>query len=212
MVLAQTSSPTHEAASGRWSRRLCWDLGATAAAVALFVAQQASIALLGQSGFADAVRRAILLAATFALAVLALRFRGFLGGWLVVAGVTLNFAPMALHGGLMPVSYETIQASGAFPEVTLDSLGTTVGRSKDVVLPRNEIRAEFLADRHYLAIPGYRPNIYSFGDLVLMLGVVVAAVESLIFVGSSRWKFGTAASWLFGAAQRRFASLRPGPG
>jgi hypothetical protein len=145
----------------------------------LFALQQAAVVLLPQSGPADWLRRAVLLLATSALVLLALQLRRLGGAWLVALGVFLNLLPMAAHGGLMPISIEVVQASGHFPGVTDQSVGQTVGRSKDIVLKREDIRFEWLSDRYAVIVPGYHPNVYSPGDLVLFVGLIVATCECL---------------------------------
>ena len=92
----------------------------------------------------------------------------------------MNVLPMAAHGGLMPVAFEVVRDSGYFPEVTVDSVGQTYGRSKDIVLYREDVRFEWLADRFVVNIPGYHPNIFSLGDVFLGVGLAVASAECLL--------------------------------
>ena len=150
-----------------------------AAATTIVVVQQTAISYLGHDGAEAAARRAIFLVTTAMLAGMALHFRRFAGTWLVAAGIALNFLPMLLYGGLMPVPYEVIQESGAFPEITDADLGRQVSHGKDIVLPREDIRFEALADRYHIVLPGYGDNIYSIGDFVLFAGVGLAAAETL---------------------------------
>lgn len=147
--------------------------------VTIVIAQRLAIALLDRGGFQADLRRALFFLTTAVLMLLALHFRRFVGAWLVAAGIALNFAPMAAHGGLMPVSIETVQASGAFPEVTEADIGHQIANSKDIILRRADIRLYPLSDRFYIEAPLYGGNIYSAGDFVIGAGVVLAAAQAV---------------------------------
>jgi hypothetical protein len=101
---------------------------------------------------------------------------------------------MAAHGGNMPVAYETVVESGAFPDITEENIGGQIGNSKDVVLWRDDIRFEPLSDRIIYTIPGYRLNIYSPGDVVIGAGIIVTLVEAVAFLFGFSWA--RAAGWL----------------
>jgi len=148
--------------------------------LAVLVVQQFAIRGLGEGGIETALRRSVFFVTTAALCLLALRFRRIYGAWLISAGIFLNLIPMAAHGGLMPIALETIQASGHFPEITADDVGKPIPYSKDIVLDRDDIRFELLADRYALSLPGYGGNIYSIGDFVLFAGLGAAAIQLAI--------------------------------
>lgn len=148
-----------------------------AIAVTLFALQQVAIRAFALDGAAGSLRRAIFLSTTVALALLALRFRRYLGAWLIAAGILLNLVPMASHGGLMPVSYRVVHESGAFPEITDADLGKQLGNGKDILLRDDEIRFEPLSDRYTLDLPLYGTNIYSLGDFVLFAGVGLVILQ-----------------------------------
>ncbi len=147
-------------------------------AAAVFVVQEIGISFIGRDGSGAWLRAGIFLVTTAVLIGMALHFRRFVGAWVIAIGIGMNLVPMALHGGVMPVSYEVIEASGAFPEITREDIGTQAGNSKDVILERRDVRAYWLSDRYFLEIPGYGPNIYSAGDFVAFGGLVVAVVEA----------------------------------
>ena len=154
-------------------------------ALAALVAQQAAIRLLpADSGF-DLVRQAAFVASTAAVLFVALRLRTLAGAWVLVAGIALNAVPMLAHGGNMPVAWETVSESGAFPEITEQMLGEQLAGSKDVLLPRDEVRFEWLSDRYFIDPPLYRPNIYSLGDFVIFAGIVVALFELALWVAGA---------------------------
>ena len=172
---------------------LCVGLGA-------FVLQQGAIRLLPADDRFELVRQAIFVATTLAVLFVAWKLRTLLGAWLLAAGIVLNCLPMLAHGGNMPVAWETVSASGAFPEITEEMLGSQVADSKDVLLMREEIRFEWLSDRFFIDPPVYRPNIYSLGDFVIFAGVAVALVELGLWVAGLQ---------LSGLAHWRRARLRP---
>jgi hypothetical protein len=93
------------------------------------------------------------------------RLQGF---WLLGLGLLLNLAVIAANGGLMPISPETRTT------VVGEQAGSTAGSrpdgSKGVVLPVEETRLEWLADRH--TVPDWLPIqfAYSLGDLFLVAG------------------------------------------
>jgi Family of unknown function (DUF5317) len=168
----------------RSPNRRAGDLAWLAIALACLVVQRITVLALGADGFEATVRRAVFLVAMPVLIIAALHFRRYLGAWLIAAGIAMNFAPMASHGGLMPVSWELIHASGAFPEFTEQDIGRQVPNSKDIVLLRSDIHLEPLSDRYLVSIPVYGANIYSAGDFVAFGGVALAALQivALLFV------------------------------
>lgn len=157
-----------------------------AIAAAAFAVQQGAIRLLPAAQGYEALRQAAFLVTTAAVLYVALRLRTLIGAWLVAIGIVLNCVPMLAHGGTMPVAWETVSSSGAFPEITEQMLGNQLAGSKDVLLMRDEIRFEWLSDRYYVDPPIYRPNIYSLGDFVIFGGVALAAVECLLWAVRAR--------------------------
>ncbi len=165
----------------RWSAgEFVW-LGS---ALAVVVLQRIGVSLLDLDGTQGGFRRAIFFSTTALLIGLALRFRWYVGAWLIAAGILMNFIPMASHGGLMPVALETIQSSTAFPEITEANIGKQVTNSKDIILRRDDINFEPLSDRFVITLPLYRTNIYSLGDFVAFAGFGLAVIQiaALFFV------------------------------
>lgn len=148
-----------------------------ALALLTYAVQEVGISHLSLEGAASEWRRLLFLATTLVVAGAALHFRRYVGAWLIAAGILLNLLPMMAHGGLMPVAYETIVSSGAFPEITESGIGKQAENSKDIVLWRDDIRFEALSDRYFVTIPGYGPNIFSAGDAVAGVGLVLAAAQ-----------------------------------
>lgn len=148
-----------------------------AVVLAVFVSQRAAISLLGREGAAADARRAVYFVTTALLVLLALHFRRYLGSLLVALGIALNFVPMASHGGLMPVDYETVRDSGLLPDVSEADIGRQVPNSKDVVLRAEDISFAWLCDRFVVTVPVYGTNIYSLGDFVAFAGAGAAALQ-----------------------------------
>lgn len=155
-----------------------------ATAVGLLVAQRVAISVLDRGGMEAELRRALFFVTTAALIGLALHFRRLAGAWLIAVGIALNFAPMAAHGGLMPVAIETVEASGAFPEISEADIGHQIANSKDVVLERDGIRLYALSDRFYVEAPLYGGNIYSAGDFVIFGGIALAAGQVVAMIAA----------------------------
>lgn len=173
-----------ETGIARASNRGAGDAVWLASAAALVVAQQVAVRLLPVDGPWEWVRGATFFLTTAAVLVMALHFRRFAGAWIVAAGIVMNFIPMAAHGGLMPISYELVRDTGAFPQITEESIGDQLHRSKDVVLHEEDVRFYALSDRFYLRIPGYGPNIFSAGDFVLAAGFLLTAAEAALLVAN----------------------------
>ena len=78
----------------------------------------------------------------------------------------------------MPIDYEILESSGAFPEVTREDIGKQTNHGKDVVLERDDIHFFALSDRYVIDLPGYGTNVYSLGDFVLFAGVALLIVQA----------------------------------
>ncbi|GAB4326967.1 MAG: hypothetical protein Kow0010_10290 [Dehalococcoidia bacterium] len=140
---------------------------------------------LAVDGAQGLLRRAVFLAPAPIVLGVAWRFRQFAGAWLIAAGVILNTIPMVAHGGLMPVSFEAIQANGANPELTEAHVGEPIAGSKNILLHRDEIRFEWLADRFHPDWPGVGTAIFSAGDAVEVAGIATILVQLAVVFGGA---------------------------
>lgn len=156
------------------------DLLWLAGAAGISAIQQIAIRLMPTDGHWEWVRAGIFFVTTAVVLAMAFHFRRFVGAWVVALGILMNFIPMAAHGGLMPASYELIASTGDFPQVTEDSIGKQLHRSKDIILREDDIRFEPLSDNLHITLPVYGPNIYSPGDLVLFTGVILTLVQATL--------------------------------
>jgi hypothetical protein len=145
----------------------------------MLAVQQVAVRGIGTTCGDALLRRGVFFVTTLCLVAMALHFRRFAGAWLVALGIAMNLPPILAHGGLMPVSYDTVEASGLVAELDESHIGQQITGSKDIILEQGDIQFPLLADQFIVSIPGYGPNIYSLGDFVLFAGVAVAIGEAL---------------------------------
>lgn len=93
--------------------------------------------------------------------------------YLVGLGLVLNLLVILANGGLMPISPDTIVKM--VPDVPRETwvVGERLGRTKDVILPTEQMRLPWLADR--FVTPAWYPEstAFSLGDVVLAFGIVL---------------------------------------
>ena len=77
----------------------------------------------------------------------------------------------------MPISYTIARDSGVFPHITEADIGKQIGDSKDIILRREDIHFYYLSDLYARDVPGYKPNVYSPGDLLLFTGFGLAVLQ-----------------------------------
>lgn len=92
------------------------------------------------------------------------------GFWALGLGLILNLFVIALNGGLMPISPETI--AHYYPQLPLSTwqVGTRLGISKDIILAPAQTRFILLSDR--FTLPTWIPYkvAFSLGDCFIALG------------------------------------------
>lgn len=106
---------------------------------------------------------------TLSILVLFVWFNRHLSGfWLLGLGLLLNLAVIVANGGLMPISPETLMIIHGTQSQEV-AISNNIG-SKGVILPTEEIRLEWLADR--FTVPDQLPIqfAYSLGDAFLVIG------------------------------------------
>ena len=139
------------------------------------------LAIYGLPGLDRAALVAVLVGSQLALLVVALRNWRTFGVAVAGLGVAMNLAVMVANGGLMPISPETVAASGRAGSWRIGdgSPGTHLALSKDVIVPLAETRLELLADRFHARMPGRLDVVFSLGDVVLLLGVMAGIVRAM---------------------------------
>jgi hypothetical protein len=93
------------------------------------------------------------------------------GFWLLGIGLMMNLAVIALNGGLMPISPESVaHLAKANPDLTWQ-VGERLGTGKDIVLNAEATKLWFLSDR-FILLPddlGFQV-VYSLGDVLIAAG------------------------------------------
>lgn len=92
------------------------------------------------------------------------------GFWALGLGLMSNFIVIALNGGWMPISVETLLRM--FPNRTADHwiVGSRLGLTKDMIMAPADTRLAWLSDRFTLPA-GLPQNVaFSLGDVFLSIG------------------------------------------
>jgi hypothetical protein len=96
--------------------------------------------------------------------------RHLLGMLILLCGIVFNLTVMTANGGFMPISPQT--AARLMPEDILQDakIGNRFG-SKDILLPPQDTRLEWLADRFLPPVWFPYQVAFSLGDVFIALGV-----------------------------------------
>lgn len=118
----------------------------------------------------DHIASIILVASQIALVVFAGANLNVPGFWALGLGLGLNLLVILANGGWMPISPRT--ASQMYPDVSQDYWvsGERFGNSKDLLIPVQDMRLGWLADR--FISPDWFPRRVAFspGDVLLAMG------------------------------------------
>ena len=127
----------------------------------------------------DDLPRRVLIVVSYALLLVFVAFNIRRPGLLVIGlGLCLNLLPIVVHGGLMPITPETILRTGALPEGV--STGDWIPGSKDVLLAREDVHLWFLTDRLVWDDISSVFRAFSLGDLVIVAGLAVTLADLFI--------------------------------
>jgi len=122
--------------------------------------------------------RPAIIIGTYLLVVIGLARNWRVPGMAVVTlGFALNFAVILANGGQMPVTRETIEASGQGWLLTETTEGQPILQSKDVLLPKGQSHLWALSDIFITPPPVRRAA--SIGDFVTYAGVALVIVAAM---------------------------------
>lgn len=142
--------------------------------VALLAVSLQLLAIFGPLGDDDLPRRILMVVSYLFLAAFVAANVRRLGIAVIGIGLALNFIPIAVNGGLMPITPETMLKTGSIPEDVRP--GDWVPHSKDVLRERDDVNAYFLSDR--LVWDDFSPvRAFSIGDIVLLAGLVITTAD-----------------------------------
>ena len=137
---------------------------------AAFLPQFFVFGLPSLRGLPDTLVAATLVSSQFLLLIFAWANRNHPGFWFLALGLTLNLAVIALNGGFMPISPETI--ARLVPDAGPGDwrIGERLGTSKDIVLPYNSMKLWLLSDRFLLPDWVSYRVAFSLGDILIAAG------------------------------------------
>jgi hypothetical protein len=101
--------------------------------------------------------------------------------WIAALGVVMNFAVIAANRGAMPADKSLVRASGQLQALKL----AEAGRYPTHTFIDSHTRLTFLADRYLLPRPYPRPSVFSLGDVLITLGVVLMIFQGM---GAFGWR------------------------
>jgi len=123
-----------------------------------------------RNGFPDELVPLVLIGSQILLMIFAVANWKQAGFWLLGIGLFLNFLVIAINGGMMPISPETVEGLlNGYPNV-IWKIGERLGTGKDIILPISETKLWFLSDR--FLFPEWMPYrvAFSFGDTLIAVG------------------------------------------
>ena len=106
------------------------------------------------------------------------RNRRLTGIQILGLGVMCNLLVIAVNGGFMPITPQTLTRinPGSLPSQWL--AGLHYGYSKDIILLREQTRLEMLSDMWVIPPPFPWPTAFSVGDVLIALGIMVLLLGS----------------------------------
>lgn len=119
------------------------------------------------------VQQALFLLSYGLLLVFAWFNRQLLGILIVGLGVMSNLLVILVNSGFMPITPETLVQINPGTIAEQWRTGTHYGYSKDIILPREQVKLWALSDILVIPRPFPRPTAFSLGDLLIAIGIIV---------------------------------------
>jgi hypothetical protein len=169
-------------AGGRFSRLTTLDLRWPWVFVAAFGLRLAIVAA-GASGWRPGLAAAgpVHVASYVLLLAALVANRHLWPMWIAAAGVAMNCLVIAANGGAMPADAALVRASGQQKILAL----VEAGRYPTHAIINSSTKLSFLADRYLLPRPYPRPSVFSLGDILITLGVVLLILWGM---GAFGWR------------------------
>jgi hypothetical protein len=95
-------------------------------------------------------------------------------------GVMCNLLVIAVNGGFMAITPQTLTQINPGSLLSQWSVGFHYGYSKDIILLREQTRLEMLSDRWVIPPPFPWPTAFSLGDVLIAIGIVVLLQGSAV--------------------------------
>ena len=95
--------------------------------------------------------------------------RHLAGMSILIFGLVLNMAVMVVNGGFMPINPDIAERLVGSEQIALFEFGNRIGY-KDILLPKNKTRLEWLADRFLSPAEFPRQVAFSLGDIFIAFG------------------------------------------
>lgn len=147
-------------------------------AIVALLLQAVSVFKLQTIGTGGDLHRLFLSLSYLLLATVLFVNRRLWGVRILGVALLLNLVPMVGNGGLMPVTPESLAASGKAQKVAQIQLGGVVPRSKGVLLSKEQTNFWILTDIFSISTPVAKKS-FSIGDVLVLVGLIVTSVELL---------------------------------
>jgi hypothetical protein len=126
------------------------------------------------------VEQALFLLSHLTLLVFVWRNWRLTGIQILGLGVICNLLVIALNGGFMPITPQTLTQINPGSLPSRWQVGFHYGYSKDIILLREQTRLQMLSDRWVIPPPFLWPTAFSLGDVLIAIGIVVLLQGSAV--------------------------------
>ena len=126
------------------------------------------------------LRAGVLILSYVLLFVVVWKNRRITGLWIIGLGLLLNFLVMVANGGFMPITPEALTQAGYASLASSLESGVRVGRSKNILLAREETRLWVLSDTFVLPRSFPLSRVFSPGDIVIAIGAFILVQSGML--------------------------------